>query len=293
MRVFIRHATTYCYDQPTRSVNQHLRMTPRPHIGQHIVSWRIDSDIDCRLHETDDGFGNVVHSFTATGPFETFTIVAEGEVVTDDHVGRIDGAVERLPVGVYLRDTPLTEPDRDIITFANDTASGKAPLDAMHALLTGLKDHLRFDTSATAITTTAAEAFAAGHGVCQDFSHIMLSAARHLDIPARYVGGYLVHSDGSTEHEAGHAWMEAYLPDLGWVAFDPANGISADDAYVRVAVGFDYLSAAPIRGVQRGGLNERLDVSVLTLNRDPDTMNTVPPGRRMAAPITAASGAPA
>lgn len=290
MRVFIRHATTYCYDQPARSVVQHLRMTPRPHIGQHIVSWRIDSDIDCRLGATDDSFGNMVHSFTANGRFETFTIVAEGEVVTDDNAGRVGGAVERLPAGVYLRDTTLTEPDPDIITFANDIAGGKAPLDAMHALLTGLKQHLRFDTSATAITTTAAEAFAAGHGVCQDFSHIMLSAARHLEIPARYVGGYLVHSDGTTEHQAGHAWMEARIPDLGWVAFDPANGISTDDAYVRVAIGFDYLSAAPIRGVQQGGLNERLDVSVITINLDPESLNMEPPGRRLAAAMTAASG---
>ena len=72
-------------------------------------------------------------------------------------------------------------------------------------------------------------------------------------MPARYVGGYLKRSDGVVGQEAGHAWAEAFVPDLGWVAFDPTNGISATDAHVRVSVGLDYLGAAPVRGTRHGG----------------------------------------
>ena len=89
--------------------------------------------------------------------------------------------------------------------------------------------------------------------MCQDLSHIFIAAARSLGVPARYIGGHFHRNDGVTEQEAGHAWAEAFVPDLGWVAFDPTNGISATDAHVRVAVGLDYLGAAPVRGTRQGG----------------------------------------
>jgi transglutaminase-like putative cysteine protease len=124
-----------------------------------------------------------------------------------------------------------------------------------------LAQELRFDVDATDATTTAAEALAAGHGVCQDFAHIFAAAARLLGIPARYVSGHLARAE-HLQQDAAHAWAEALVPDLGWVAFDPANGVCADDAYVRVAIGLDYLDAAPIRGARRGGGMEQLTVAV-------------------------------
>jgi transglutaminase-like putative cysteine protease len=91
-------------------------------------------------------------------------------------------------------------------------------------------------------------------------THIFIAAARNLGIPARYVSGYFHRVDGVVEQDAGHAWVEAKLPELGWVGFDPTNGISTTEAHVRVAIGLDYLGAAPIRGSRRGGGGEKLDV---------------------------------
>jgi transglutaminase-like putative cysteine protease len=99
-------------------------------------------------------------------------------------------------------------------------------------------------------------------GVCQDIAHIFLSAARHLRIPARYVSGYFHRIDGVTEQDAGHAWVEAYIENFGWVAFDPTNGICTADAHIRVAIGLDYLGAAPVRGARYGGSGETLHVAV-------------------------------
>jgi len=96
--------------------------------------------------------------------------------------------------------------------------------------------------------------------VCQDLAHIFLATARHLDIPSRYVSGYFHRADGVVEQEAGHAWVEAHVPGLGWVGFDPANGISTTEAHVRVAIGLDYLAAAPVRGSRVGGGVEALGV---------------------------------
>jgi transglutaminase-like putative cysteine protease len=89
-----------------------------------------------------------------------------------------------------------------------------------------------------------------------------IAAARHLGEPARYVSGYFVRADGAVTQEAGHAWAEALIPDLGWVGFDPANCICPTDAHVRVAIGLDYLGAAPVRGSRYGGGGERLDVTL-------------------------------
>ena len=99
-------------------------------------------------------------------------------------------------------------------------------------------------------------------GVCQDYAHVFIACARHLGIPARYIGGHFLRSDGVVSQEAGHAWAEVYVADLGWVAFDPTNGISTTDAHVRVAVGLDYLGAAPVRGTRIGGAGETLAVKV-------------------------------
>jgi transglutaminase-like putative cysteine protease len=132
----------------------------------------------------------------------------------------------------------------------------------MHALLGRIYETFTFDPDPTHPATSAVEAFALKRGVCQDYAHVFLAAARHLRVPARYVGGYFLRADGEVMQEAGHAWAETFIPDLGWVAFDPANGISATDAHVRVAVGLDYLGAAPIRGVRIGGAGETLAVTV-------------------------------
>jgi len=104
-------------------------------------------------------------------------------------------------------------------------------------------------------------------GVCQDYSHIFLAAARSLGIPARYVSGHLVRADGLVTQPAGHAWAEAHVDGLGWLGLDPTNGISVTEAHIRVAVGLDYLDAAPVRGARRGGGTETLDVTVTTSDR--------------------------
>ena len=120
MRIRISHATTYAYDTPPTGVTQLLRLTPRDHDGQHVVSWRIDLSEDCLLHQHEDAFGNITHSFTAEGPFNKLTVEVAGEVDTQDTDGLVSGAVERFPPQLYLRETSLTQTDAAIVDFAQD-----------------------------------------------------------------------------------------------------------------------------------------------------------------------------
>jgi transglutaminase-like putative cysteine protease len=275
MRIRVSHSTIYHYATPAKSVIQTLRLTPRNHEGQYVADWRIDVSADCRLDQHEDAFGNITHAFTADGPFGELRVLVEGEVETRDTQGLVRGAVERFPASLYLRETPLTQPDAAIADFAAaaQQAAGDDPLRLMHVMLERLHATMIFDSDPTHTATTAAEAFALKRGVCQDLTHIFIAAVRSLGTPARYVGGYFHRNDGVVEQEAGHAWAEAHVPDLGWVAFDATNGICATDAHVRVAVGLDYLGAAPVRGTRYGGSGEALAVKVMVDQAMQQTQN--------------------
>ena len=264
MRLRIRHGTIYHYSAPAKGVIQTLRLTPRSHAGQYVSRWRIEVSQDCKLDAHEDAFGNLTHTFTAEGAFTELGIQVDGEVETQDTAGLVAGTIERFPPSLYLRETPLTRPDAAIAEFAQDvkSRSGEDVLKLLHALLGRLHGDITFDPDPTHTATTAAEAFALKRGVCQDLTHIFITAARCLGIPARYIGGYFHRVDGVVEQEAGHAWAEAYVPNLGWVAFDAANGICMTDAHVRVAVGLDYLGVTPIRGSRYGGGDESLAVRI-------------------------------
>lgn len=263
VRIRIDHETTYAYAQAARAIVQTLRLTPRSHEGQQVMSWRIDTDIDTRLRGFEDPFGNLAHNLYTEAPTRSLSIRVSGEVVVRDTGGIVAG-VERLPLLVYMRQTALTEPTPELATYARDVAGQGSRLEQLHALLNGLNRDIEFDTSATDSGVSAAQAFALKRGVCQDMAHLFIGCARVLGAPARYVSGYLLRSDGAIEQEASHAWTEAYVEDLGWVGFDPANGVSPTASYVRVAAALDYLGAAPVRGASYGGWGETLSVRVRT-----------------------------
>ncbi len=268
MRIRVDYTTAYDYAEQAHHVVQLLRVEPCVHDGQHVVSWRIDVDCDGHLRRGRDSFGNIVHMFYADAPLRALTLRVSGEVDTSETHGLVRGGAETLPLAVWRRDTPLTMPDAAIASFARAQVRD-GTLATCHALAGAIHARVTFDTDATHSHTDAAHAFALAAGVCQDQAHIFLAAARHLDIPARYVSGHLVRSDGMVTQPAAHAWAEAWIENLGWVGFDPTNGVSPTEAYLRVAVGLDYLDAAPVRGTRRGGGVETMSVSVTTRDLAP------------------------
>jgi transglutaminase-like putative cysteine protease len=220
-------------------------------------------DCDARLRESRDGYGNVTHMLYVDKPTQQLSISLTGLVLTENQAGIVRGIASDLPPQVFLRETPLTRPGHHLCGFAADLNKSKAPpLDRLHQLNRLLHSSLKFDAQATSTETTAEQAFSAAHGVCQDFAHIFIALAREMGTPTRYVSGHLYRRDGAGLQEASHAWAEAYVEDLGWVAFDPTHGMSTDENYVRVACGLDYRDASPISGARLGGGEERLAVEV-------------------------------
>ena len=264
MRLHISHLTTHRYGTPATGAIQALRITPRNHDGQFVINWRIDVSSDCRLDQHEDAFGNITHTFTADGPLNELKVLVEGEVETRDTNGVVLGAVERFPPSLYLRETELTRPDEAVAQMAAAARSeaGTDDLKLLHLLLERLHLKAQPDGAQTQDGAAAADPPALAQAAYQDFAHAFIAAARCVGIPARCVSGYFRRSDGAADQDAGHAWAEAHVTGLGWVAFDVANGICATDAHIRVAIGLDYLGASPVRGMHYGGAAETLSVIV-------------------------------
>jgi transglutaminase-like putative cysteine protease len=263
MRIRLTHETMYTYGTPAKGVIQTLRLTPRNHDGQHVVTWRIDVTADCRLDQHEDAFGNITHTFSADGPLDRISVVVDGTVETQDTAGLVRDAVERFPPSLFLRETPLTLADTAIQKLSDEIlAHAKEDrLEFLHSLMARVHEEMEYDEDPTHVSTTAALAYELKRGVCQDFTHIFVAAARGAGIPARYISGYYCRTDNA-EQSAGHAWAEAYVNDLGWLAFDPTHDICPVESHIRVAAGLDYLGAAPVRGSRIGGSAESLAVKI-------------------------------
>ena len=264
MLLSIRHATHYRFSHPAHYTVEYLRLTPRSDSSQQVHRWSITAP--GRTTQQIDGFGNIMHILVRDEIHEENSIVVEGEVDSNDTVGVVahHPAEDSLPREIYLRPTLLTKPEGPLrdLTAPLSAAFAADPLDALHRLSGAVAQAVAYRKGMTDVETTAAEALAAGAGVCQDQAHVFAAAARLLGAPTRYVSGY-VHVVGEDADEtASHAWAESWVDDLGWVAFDVTNEVCANDAHVRLAVGTDYLSCAPMRGIRRGGGEEAMEVQV-------------------------------
>jgi len=189
-------------------------------------------------------------------------VLAEGIVSTADTAGVIS-RFGVAPPDVYLRQTPLTRADAEILTLS-EAAEGDDPLGRMHALSAAVHEAVVYRPGVTDNGTTAAQALALGAGVCQDKTHLLIAAARAAGIPARYVVGYLL--DEQAPLGETHAWAEVHLDGLGWVGFDPTHQLCPTDAYIRLCSGLDADDAAPIRGSIQGETEDRLTVTVEVAN---------------------------
>ncbi|HMQ57290.1 MAG TPA: transglutaminase family protein [Rhizobiaceae bacterium] len=263
MRLTIRHETVYRYDAPVRYALQRVRQTPVNGPGQKVLEWAVGFEGAERDCSYTDGFGNKVLLARMSGQeIASLSIVAAGIVETTDNAGVYGKTQGFTPAWLYCRLTPLTTPDDALCEIGATHLGPGDRLSALHALSGAIRDRISYDPEKTEVTTTAAQSFAAGHGVCQDHAHIFIAACRSAGQPTRYVSGYLF-VEGEQNHVASHAWAEAWVDGLGWVGFDVSNRICPDERYVRVACGLDYTDAAPVTGLRRGAANEALDVRIV------------------------------
>ena len=247
MRIQITHRTCYNYEPPAARVALRLRLFPSNFDGQTPVSWAVNINDEAIEPLFTDGFGDQIGLWQVRTPCEKVEITATGIIDTVDKSGVVAGLPRRPPTGVFLRSTSLTAPS-DALKDLTAPLTSENELDRMHALSEAIENAIEYRKGATTSETPAADVVSEKAGVCQDFAHVFVAAARQMGTPARYVSGYLLTADDEDELFETHAWAEAFVKGLGWVGFDPANGMCPTDRYVRLSCGLDANFAAPIRG---------------------------------------------
>lgn len=257
MELSIEHRTSYAYSEAVNYTIQQLRLTPQDGFGQHVKRWEIR--VNGHLHPFDDVYGNAAHTLVLDNPHQAIHIVASGQVETGLEYSATDN---RLPLGIYLRTTPLTEAHGELERFALDyqghvEGEDSAWLDEMVDAIIG---QVPYGRGNTAVDTPASEAFILGNGVCQDHAHIFVACCRRLGLPARYVSGYLFTEDGSLMES--HAWADVWQSEIGWRSIDVSNRCRTGGQHVRLAVGLDYRDACPVSGMRVGGGLETMGANV-------------------------------
>jgi transglutaminase-like putative cysteine protease len=277
MAYAIRHITRYRYSAPIVESHMEVRMQPRSEGYQRCWDFRLRTSPRAKIDSHRDWLGNVVHFFDVPGRHARLTITAEARVEFNpvpplperlepgawdelDALVRAEDHWETLAPSQFARSTPLLDALADEMELTRSDDLLTTLLRLNHHLF----DHFAYVPRSTRVDSPIDEALEARQGVCQDFSHIMIALVRGLGIPCRYVSGYLYHGDHAdrSTRSATHAWVEALLPGLGWVGFDPTNDLIAGDRHIRVAVGRDYADVPPTRGVFTGDATGEISVDV-------------------------------
>jgi transglutaminase-like putative cysteine protease len=265
MQVRISHRTSYRYQEPVKYTAQTLRLTPRRDGEQHTLAWSIQAP--GRRAEQVDAHGNITHLLTLEEPHREISIVATGvvEITRTRDILREQGTLSPL---AYLAPTALTAASERIVALARDHLDGSGTLRRrLYDLAAGVCASVRYQPGTTTVEDPAVTALERGEGVCQDQAHVLIACCRSMGIPARYVSGYLC--SRHLAEAASHAWVEAWLTEpQGWHGIDVTHVEPAGAGHCRLAVGRDYLDAAPVRGVRRGGGPEVMDVSVTATSID-------------------------
>jgi transglutaminase-like putative cysteine protease len=292
MAYSVRHITNFRYKPAVRESVMEVRMQPRTDFRQRCLSFSLSIEPRANTMVYRDFYGNAVHNFDIPERHEVIDVMAQAivdvlpmrelDVSAVEDWDELDRRVaqtdywEMMVPSHFATPTPLLEQ----LAGELDLRRRGNPLELLRELNGRLYEKFDYAPNTTAVDSPIDDALQSRRGVCQDFAHIMTTLVRLLKIPCRYVSGYLFHEDKSMDRSpagATHAWVEAYLGELGWVAFDPTNNLEGCDRHVRVALGRDYADVPPTRGVYKGDAESELSVLVTVTPVDAPEPEELPP----------------
>lgn len=282
----VRQSTVYNYASPVAYAHHMLRLTPINRDHQRVHAATLDvTPVPIERREGWDFFGNRITWIALDQPHDRLTVRVAARVAVDHEAPAQPAATPPWEVvraaavacadlspqapAHYLFPSRQVSLDPEICEYAATSfPPGRAALDGAIDLMMRIKSEFTYEVGATTASTTPPMSFALRRGVCQDFTHIMISGMRSLGLPVAYVSGYLrtVRLPGQSKLEgadAMHAWASTWCgPEIGWVGLDPTNGILAGNDHVVLAIGRDYADVAPIDGVIYASGAQKLDVAV-------------------------------
>jgi len=273
----VRHVTIFGYEPAVRESLMEVRMQPRSEGRQRCLNFQLLVNPNANIMQYRDFMGNTVHHFDIAGSHKRVKVTAQGLVEVESSEPpdpTVAGSWDELDLLTAAEDywemllpSQFTEPTGELVKLAKEIGCERRGnlFEFLTELNLAIYQAFAYVPKSTKVDSPIDEALTNRQGVCQDFAHIMIAMLRGLKVPARYVSGYLFHEDKSQDRSsdgASHAWVEALVPKLGWVAFDPTNNLIAGDRHIRVAIGRDYADVPPTRGVYKGDATSELSVSV-------------------------------
>jgi transglutaminase-like putative cysteine protease len=278
MNYSIRHTTRFEYSAPVYESFMEVRKCPRTEGSQRVQRFSLAVSPNAHVFHFLDYLGNVVNTFDIPRAHTRLNITAEAYVEVSPIAplpvaldartwALLDAEVQEGDFWDMLMPSQYIETTPSVIQLAEELDASRRddPLTVLRELNHAIYDTFDYMPNYTNVDSPIDEALISRKGVCQDFAHIMITLVRPLGIPCRYVSGYLYHrrdDTSSSAPDATHAWVEALLPSLGWVGFDPTNNTPVAERHIRVAVGRDYADVPPTRGVFKGQADTELGVAV-------------------------------
>jgi transglutaminase-like putative cysteine protease len=297
MKHHIIHDTVFHYDALVTESIMEVRLRPRDDEQQRCQQFNLSITPKTVVNEFIDSLGNHIHHFDVPAPHQSLLVRAESVV----EVWIPDPRPTTMPIDSWQTlDAVRTTPLLDMLlpsTFAIATPHLLAfmqqyiftreydPLTTIERIARTLYETITYTPQSTSVDSPIDLVLEQRQGVCQDIAHVMIAICRQLGIPARYVSGYLYHrrdDNDRSQADATHAWVEAWIPTIGWVGIDPTNNIWTSERHIRMAIGRDYADVPPTRGVYRGNASERLEVAVNV--NDAEAMNRTPTPARLTWP---------
>ena len=271
MRISLVHATELAYESDVVESVMDTRLGPLTDTHQRWERHEMTAKPVATVRRYSDGNGNAAHLVTLARPHRSLRLVMRGEVETvleDPFVPAPSGRLTPLERLDQLAPSALVprDPALEALAAPHRPDGEDGAFDSVRRLMHLVHERFEYRPETTTVFTTATEMVAMGGGVCQDFAHLLIGLCRAINIPARYVSGYIVPGEGRDEpHRGGgasHAWAEAYTTTHGWRGFDATNDLVAADRHVKMAIGRDYSDVPPTRGTYRGVAAEAIKVEV-------------------------------
>jgi transglutaminase-like putative cysteine protease len=293
----VRHFTRFRYSRPVWQSAMEVRMQPRSENTQRCFTFQLSISPRARVFSYQDHIGNLVHHFDVPGQHRQLTITADALVDVEtpaplpEQLGpgawdELDAMIDREDYWDMLMPSRFARTSPELEALAKEFEvvhrGGREPLELLTTLNFRLHQYFSYVKRSTGVNSEIEDAIQSRQGVCQDFAHTMIAIVRNLRIPCRYVSGYLHRDPGDVDRSDGgatHAWVEALLPRIGWVGFDPTNNLIVGGRHIRTAIGRDYSDVSPTVGTMKGSAETELQVRVRVTPSDA----VLPPDQEFAA----------
>jgi len=293
----IRHFTRYRYSRSVWQSMMEVRMHPRSEGHQRCFVFQLSVNPRARIFGYTDSYGNLVHHFDLPSRHGQLTIISDAlvnidvqpsipEIMEYQQWQELEDLIEKKDYWDMLMPSHFARSSPELEQLAGEIGAserkGRSPLAFLQDIASGVHRSFSYVKKSTAVNSPIEDALRSRQGVCQDFAHIMIALVRNARIPCRYVSGYL-YQGGENAHPsadgATHAWVEALLPRIGWIGFDPTTNRAAGEKHIRTAIGRDYADVPPTMGMMKGKADTQLQVRV----RVTPSQAVLPPDEEFAA----------